>query len=104
MNEDRITGTAKKIVGQAEQGFANMTGDDSLAAKGAVNETAGTVQSLFGQAKDAVKSAIDSTSPRLKEATDTTVTTVRDAPLITAAIAGLAGFALAWALKTGTKA
>src|ERR1700733_2733337 len=57
MDKDRIAGAAKDAVGKVEGAIGDVTGDTETRASGRVREAAGTVQNLYGQAKDAVKDA-----------------------------------------------
>lgn len=56
---DTIKGTANEAIGKAKQGIGSAVGDDSLRAKGAVQELKGSAQKASGAMKDAVKKAVD---------------------------------------------
>jgi uncharacterized protein YjbJ (UPF0337 family) len=109
MDKDRIAGAAKDAAGKVEGAFGDITGDAETKASGRVREAAGTVQNLYGQAKDAVKDATDSAAGLAKDAYDNSGDTfrdgteavakqVRDNPLGALLLAGGIGFALAMLL------
>jgi uncharacterized protein YjbJ (UPF0337 family) len=52
MASDRIEGSIKTGVGRLQDGAGGLTGDLGLQTRGKLNETAGFVQDLVGQAKD----------------------------------------------------
>lgn len=52
MNSDRIEGKAETLVGQAQQGFGEATGQDEHKIKGVAREAAGRVQDAYGEARD----------------------------------------------------
>jgi uncharacterized protein YjbJ (UPF0337 family) len=56
---DKIKGVANELAGKAKQGVGAATDDNSLRAKGAAQELKGAAQRKGGEAKDAVKKAID---------------------------------------------
>ena len=68
MDKDRIAGAAKDFAGKAEGAVGNMTGDARTQAEGRAREAAGTVQNLYGQAKDAVSDAADTAVNYAKDA------------------------------------
>ena len=107
MDKDRITGAAKDVAGKVEGAFGDATGDAETKASGRVREAAGTVQNLYGQAKDAAKDAGDAAASFAKDAMDTDVyrdgaqavaKQVQNNPLGSLLIAGGIGFALAMLL------
>jgi uncharacterized protein YjbJ (UPF0337 family) len=106
MDKDRIAGAAKDAAGKVEGAFGDITGDAETKASGRVREAAGTVQNLYGQAKDAVKDVSDTAASFAKDAYDNSGDTfrdgtqamakqVRDNPLGALLVAGGIGFALA---------
>jgi uncharacterized protein YjbJ (UPF0337 family) len=106
MDKDRIAGAAKDAAGKVEGAFGDITGDTETKASGRVREATGTVQNLYGQAKDAVKDATDSAASLARDAYDNSGDTfrdgtqavakqVRDNPLGALLLAGGIGFALA---------
>jgi uncharacterized protein YjbJ (UPF0337 family) len=106
MDKDRIAGAAKDAAGKVEGAFGDITGDAETKASGQVREAAGTVQNLYGQAKDAVKDVGDTAASFARDAYDNSGDTfrdgsqavakqVRDNPLGALLVAGGIGFALA---------
>ena len=53
MDEDRISGTARKLGGKVQEEVGRFTGDTQTQIKGMANQAAGTAQDLYGQATDA---------------------------------------------------
>lgn len=108
MDKDRIAGAAKDAAGKVEGAFGDLTGDAQREASGHAREAAGTVQNLYGQAKDAVKDAADTATGYAKDALDSDMyrdgtravsSTVKENPLGALLIAGGIGFALAMLLS-----
>ncbi|MBB4374990.1 uncharacterized protein YjbJ (UPF0337 family) [Bradyrhizobium sp. cir1] len=106
MDTDRIVGSAKEFAGRAEDAVGEMAGDAKTQASGNAREAAGTVQNLYGQAKDAVRDAADTATSYAKDAYENSGDTfrdgtqalskkVRDNPLGALLVAGGIGFALA---------
>jgi LPXTG-motif cell wall-anchored protein len=107
MNEDRIEGTTKKVVGNVQEAIGGVTNDDQLDAKGKLNQAVGTVQDGYGKVRDKVKDLIDDATPAARDAVDTgrdyvrrgaavvTRTTGDNTALILIA-AGVVGAALGW--------
>lgn len=78
MDKDRIVGSAKEFAGRAEGAVGDLAGDAQTQASGKAREAAGTVQNLYGQAKDAVRDAGETAA-----ATPRTPTTSRPRPCAT---------------------
>ncbi|OKO78167.1 CsbD family protein [Bradyrhizobium sp. AS23.2] len=106
MDTDRIVGSAKEYAGRAEGAIGEMAGDANTQASGKAREAAGTVQNLYGQAKDAVRDATDTATSYAKDVYENSGDTfrdgsqalsrkVRDNPLGALLVAGGIGFALA---------
>ena len=106
MDKDRIAGSTKDIAGKVESTVGNMAGDAKMQAEGRARETAGAVQNLYGQAKDAAREATDTAVNYAKDAYDNSGDTIRggqkavaktvqDNPLGALLVAGGIGFALA---------
>lgn len=53
MNRDQAKGRVKAAVGKTKEVAGKAVGNDTLRVKGAVEKTAGKVQSSYGDAKDA---------------------------------------------------
>jgi uncharacterized protein YjbJ (UPF0337 family) len=106
MDKDRIAGAAKDFAGKAESAVGGLTGDAKTQADGRAREAAGTVQNLYGQAKDAASDVADAAVNYAKDAYDNSGDTIRgsqkavaktvqDNPLGALLVAGGIGFALA---------
>ena len=106
MDKDRIAGSAKDFAGKVEGAVGGLTGDAKTQAEGRAREAAGTVQNLYGQAKDAASDVADAAVNYAKDAYDNSGDTfrggqkavaksVQDNPLGALLVAGGIGFALA---------
>jgi uncharacterized protein YjbJ (UPF0337 family) len=106
MDKDRIAGSAKDFTGKVEGAVGDVTGDAQTRAAGRAREATGTVQNLYGQAKDAARDAGDAAVSYAKDAYDNSGDTFRDGseavakkvqdnPLGALLVAGGIGFALA---------
>jgi uncharacterized protein YjbJ (UPF0337 family) len=106
MDTDRIVGSAKDFAGKVEGVAGEMAGDAKTEAMGRARETSGTVQNLYGQAKDAARTTTDAAIGYARDAYDNSGETFRDGsqavakkvqenPLGALLIAGGIGFALA---------
>ena len=106
MDKDRIAGSAKDFAGKVEGVVGDVTGDAKTQADGRAREAAGTVQNLYGQAKDAARDATDAAVNYAKDAYDNSGDTIRggqkavsqtvqDNPFGALLVAGGIGFTLA---------
>ena len=106
MDKDRIAGSAKDFAGKVEGAVGDIASDPRTQAAGRAREATGTVQNLYGQAKDAARDATDAAVSYAKDAYDNSGDTFRDGsqaiakkvqdnPLGSLLIAGGIGFALA---------
>ena len=104
MDKDRIVGSAKDFAGKVEGAVGDATGDAKTEASGRAREAAGTVQNLYGQAKDAARDVGDAATSYAKDAyensgvrggSEAIAQKVQDNPLGSLLIAGGIGFALA---------
>lgn len=59
---DKIKGTANEAIGKAKQGVGEVTGSDRLKGEGLIQEAKGHGQKALGEAKEAVKDAINETA------------------------------------------
>jgi len=55
MDPNRFEGTASKVTGRVEQAAGNLTGDNSLRARGQARAMAGNAQVSVGQALDELR-------------------------------------------------
>ena len=106
MDKDRIVGSAKDFAGKVEGAVGDATGDARTQASGRARETTGTVQNLYGQAKDAArdaggaamdyaKNAYANSGDTFRDGSQAVAQKVQDNPLGALLIAGGIGFALA---------
>jgi uncharacterized protein YjbJ (UPF0337 family) len=106
MDKDRIAGSAKDFAGKVEGVVGDVTGDAKTQASGRAREAAGTVQNLYGQAKDVARDAGETAVNYARDAYENSgdsirggqqaiAKTVQDNPLGALLVAGGIGFALA---------
>jgi uncharacterized protein YjbJ (UPF0337 family) len=106
MDKDRIAGSARDVAGKVEGAVGDMTGNAQTQAAGRVREGEGTVQNLYGQAKDTArdageaavnyaKDAYEHGGETLRDGSQAVAKRVQDNPLGALLIAGGIGFALA---------
>jgi uncharacterized protein YjbJ (UPF0337 family) len=106
MDKDRIAGSAKDFAGKVEGVVGDATGDAQTQASGRLREATGTVQNLYGQAKDAArdlgdaatgyaKDAYANSGDTLRDGSEAVARKVQDNPLGSLLVAGGIGFALA---------
>jgi uncharacterized protein YjbJ (UPF0337 family) len=82
MSEDRIEGAATTLVGRAETGVGNLTGDRKLQADGLIDKARGTGQNMFGGAQDALRSALDQAPPQVRDSADRAIAAARKSPIL----------------------
>jgi uncharacterized protein YjbJ (UPF0337 family) len=92
MTDDRLAGTAKNIGGQVEEGFGRATGDVKKQVEGRARQAEGSLQDLYGQAKETTVDAAEAIRESASEAGDFLRTTIEERPYTTAAIALGIGF------------
>jgi uncharacterized protein YjbJ (UPF0337 family) len=92
MNEDRLTGNAKRFGGQVEEGFGRATGDVKAELEGKAKQAEGTLQDVYGQAKEAAASATQAVRESASKADDFLRTTIEQRPYTTAVFALAIGF------------
>jgi uncharacterized protein YjbJ (UPF0337 family) len=106
MDMDRISGSAKETAGKVESALGNGIDNAQTQTAGQAREAAGTVQKLYGQAKDAVRDAGDAAAGYARDAyekphetlrggSQAVARTVQDNPLGALLVAGCIGFILA---------
>ena len=59
MNEDKIQGNWKQLVGKLKQHWGKLTDDDLTVAEGNVEYLAGRIQERYGIERDRVRSDVD---------------------------------------------
>ena len=87
MTDDRLSGSAKNIGGQVEEGFGQVTGDVKTQLQGRAKQMEGTLQDVYGQAKETAADAAEAIRGRASEASDFLRMTIEERPYMTAAIA-----------------
>jgi uncharacterized protein YjbJ (UPF0337 family) len=87
MNEDRITGAAKNLGGQLEEGLGRAASDVKSQLQGKAKQVEGEIQELYGQAKERAADAAEVVRETASEAEDFIRTTIEQRPYTTAAIA-----------------
>jgi uncharacterized protein YjbJ (UPF0337 family) len=92
MNEDRFVGNAKNLGGQLEEGLGRAAGDVKSQVQGKVKQMEGTLQDMYGQAKETAASAADVVCETASEADDFLRTTIEQRPYTAAAVALGIGF------------
>lgn len=70
MNNDRIVGAGRELLGKGESAVGDATGSYRLRADGIVDQVAGTVQNGFGKVKDAVGDMVDDAPDMVGRAVD----------------------------------
>jgi uncharacterized protein YjbJ (UPF0337 family) len=106
MDKDRVAGSAKDFAGKVEGAVGDATGDAKTQASGRMREASGTMQNLYGQAKDAArdlgdaatgyaKDAYENSGDTFREGSQAVARKVQDNPLGSLLVAGGIGFALA---------
>lgn len=98
MNEDTMKGTATNVGGKVESAVGNATGNSGMQKDGMIDQAVGTAQDMYGQVKDAVRAALDEATPRVREASNAAVDTVKSAPIATAVAIGALGYLISWAV------
>jgi len=92
MTDDRLSGSAKNISGQVEEGFGRVTGDEKTRLHGKAKQVEGTLQDVYGQVKETTADAADAIRDRAGEAGDFLRVTIEERPFTAAAIALGIGF------------
>ena len=115
MNNDRVAGSAKDFAGKAEAGFGDLAGDTETQIEGRAREAAGKAQDMYGQAKDAARSATEAATGYAKDLYNNSSDTLRDSsemlaqkvkenPIGSVVTAGAIGFALALLMTRPSRA
>ena len=94
MDQDRLSGSTKNLVGKVEEGFGRASGDAETQAHGQMKQAERSVQELYGQAKDSAADAVAAIRNMPASAEDTVRHYIENRPYTTVAIA----LALGWLL------
>lgn len=92
MNEDRVIGNAKNVGGQVEEGFGRATGDVKTQLQGKARQMEGTLQDVYGQAKETAANAADAIREGASEADDFLRAAIEERPYTAAAVALAIGY------------
>ena len=110
---NRVSGTARELGGKVQGAIGDLTGDRETQARGRADEVGGSVENLYGQAKDAVTDVADQAGDLAHDAlrqgresypdaerayrqgTDTVTRYAKESPLGLAVMAGAIGYLLA---------
>jgi uncharacterized protein YjbJ (UPF0337 family) len=95
MNEDRIDGSATTFAGRVEKGLGDVTGDRKLQSDGLVDQARGTIQNTLGGAQDALRNALDSAPPQVRETADRAIVAAKKSPILATLAIGAAGLIFA---------
>ncbi|RYG29506.1 MAG: CsbD family protein [Burkholderiales bacterium] len=70
MNEDRIVGTGRNIIGKAESLVGDAIDDQGLEGRGALDQVSGAIQHGYGKAKDIADDLIDGAPKAITQAVE----------------------------------
>jgi uncharacterized protein YjbJ (UPF0337 family) len=98
MDENRLSGTAKNLGGKIEEFAGKVTGDAKVQVEGKLKQAVGTMQNLYGQARDATSEtagdAIDAIRDQAHTLDEVLQNTVETRPYLSVTIALGVGIAL----------
>ena len=110
---DRVSGVTKELGGKVQGAVGGLTGNRETQARGRANEAGGSVENLYGQAKDAVRDVADQAGDyargalrqgrdsypdaerAYRQGADTVTRYAKESPLGLAVMAGAIGYLLA---------
>ncbi|TNC07666.1 CsbD family protein [Methylobacterium terricola] len=113
VDSNRVSGAAKEFGGKVQGAMGSLVGDSETQARGKANEVEGSVENLYGQAKDAVRDVAEQAGDLARDAlkqgrerypdaerayrqsADTVSQYAKEAPLMVAIMAGAIGYLLA---------
>lgn len=87
MDENRISGTERKIEGSVQEGVGNAFGDTTAAARGRLKQAVGSAQDLYGKAVDATGDAVGAVQGASRSMESSLRSFIEDNPYTTAVIA-----------------
>jgi uncharacterized protein YjbJ (UPF0337 family) len=87
MDETRMSGAAKNLGGNMEEGFGRATGDAKTRAHGQIRQAEESIQELYGQAVGSAEDAIDAVRQMPASVDNTIRHHIESNPYMTAAIA-----------------
>lgn len=87
MDENRISGTARKMGGKLQEGIGEVTGDARTQAEGVANQVTGTAQDLYGRAREGTNEAAETAINAASSFEKLLRNTIENQPYTAAAIA-----------------
>jgi uncharacterized protein YjbJ (UPF0337 family) len=110
MDTDRIKGAGRDALGRVEEAAGKLVGDNETRGRGLADQAAGTVQNVYGRAKDAARDLSDQAGDLGSQARDLSADyynqgtralreQVQSQPLGALFFAAAAGFLLAWMIQ-----
>src|ERR1700761_630964 len=87
MDENRISGTARKVGGKLQEGVGQVTGDTQTQAEGLANQVTGAAQDLYGRARDTVRASAEAAASTAASFEKLLRNTIENQPYPTAAVA-----------------
>lgn len=99
MNQDQFSGAASSIGGRVEEAVGTVANDPNMKADGIGEQIKGKAQSLYGDAKEAVRDTYDRVAPVTRDTVGRAVEVTREHSLLAILTAGAVGFALAVAFR-----
>jgi uncharacterized protein YjbJ (UPF0337 family) len=87
MADERVGGTVRNLGGKVQEGFGKVTGDTKTEVQGLVNQAAGAVQGVYGNAIDAAAEGAQTVKDAAVAGHDTVKKFVEENPHTAVAIA-----------------
>jgi uncharacterized protein YjbJ (UPF0337 family) len=94
MDQDRITGTATDLKGQAKEAIGDLAGDSKLKTEGRADQFTGAAERTLGQARDSVRDAAEAVQERAATIGEYLDDTIQERPLTALLAAGAVGYLL----------
>src|SRR6478736_6811960 len=96
MDENRSSGEARNIGGKVQDGIGRFTGDAKTRAEGIANQVTGTVQDLYGQARDKTSELARDMEPVARQAASNFEATLRKSVETQPVASILIAFGIGW--------
>ena len=78
MNEDRVAGTAKNIVGRAQESLGQVVGDAKTQVEGIANQVKGSAQDLYGHARESASQVASETAAATRQTASSFESSLRE--------------------------